>query len=384
MLFPTRSAIGLLAAAVTATPAFAEPGHDHNHNHDAKPPAAAAAPAPGAAKPAAAGKATPAAKPAPAAKPVKLPAGVMARVNGQNITRADLLSTLDTLGGQPLLRQMITVAILEQEAKRLGVTVTDAELKKAVEEAKHQVVSQAMMNGRPGTFAEIAARDGITEGLVRYTVRQNLLAQKAFAKSAESQVPKLESQIKASHILIATVPLQQPTPDAKPPTAEETKKREEEARKKIDGILADIRAGKTSFAAAAKEQSDDKGSGAQGGDLGWFGKGMMDPAFEKTAFALTEAGQISDPVKSQFGWHIILLEKKGATATAEEKANFQKSQIERMTQSGAMRAWMGDLVNKATIITNTGGAQAAAAAPARTAGSSPTPGPAASRKEANR
>jgi parvulin-like peptidyl-prolyl isomerase len=57
----------------------------------------------------------------------------------------------------------------------------------------------------------------------------------------------------------------------------------------------------------AKESSDDKGSGANGGDLGAFGKGRMVPEFDKEAFLLP-VGQISQPVKSPFGYHIIKVE----------------------------------------------------------------------------
>ncbi len=61
------------------------------------------------------------------------------------------------------------------------------------------------------------------------------------------------------------------------------------------------------FAALAREYSDDTGSKEKGGDLGWFGKGRMVPAFEKAAFSL-EPGQVSEPVRSQFGYHIIEVE----------------------------------------------------------------------------
>ena len=73
----------------------------------------------------------------------------------------------------------------------------------------------------------------------------------------------------------------------------------------IDSIAKTLT--KENFAEVAQRESDDRGSSAKGGDLGWFGKGMMVKDFENTAFALEE-GQISAPFRTQYGWHIILKE----------------------------------------------------------------------------
>lgn len=306
--------------------------------------------------PAAPAAKAPAAKPAPA----KLPADVLAQVNGQNITRTDVLSTLDMLGGQPILRQMITATLIEQEAKRLGVTVTEAEIKRQLDQTKQQIVSQAMMGGSPGTFSEIAAREGITEGLLRWSIRQRLLAQKAYAKGVEktTPLPNFAGQVKASHILIATS-AQVLGPEAKPPT-------DEEAKKKADTLLADIRSGKIKFEDAARQSSDDKTSGAQGGTLGWFSKGQMVPEFDAAAFQLAKAGDLSEPVKSQFGYHIIRLEKKGEEATAADKAMQRSEEIARMTQNPqGLSAWMQGLSQRAKIITNPGARIAPSSASAK-------------------
>jgi len=91
---------------------------------------------------------------------------------------------------------------------------------------------------------------------------------------------KGDEEIKASHILVKT---------------------EEKARELFEMIAHD-----GDFAALAKKHSLDPGSKVKGGDLGFFGRGRMVPAFEKAAFEL-EDGEVSTPVKSQFGWHIIKL-----------------------------------------------------------------------------
>ncbi len=81
---------------------------------------------------------------------------------------------------------------------------------------------------------------------------------------------------------------------------------DEQARAKLEQIAADIRSGKTSFAAAAKQFSDDPGSANQGGDLGWSSPEAYDPAFRDALLQLKK-GQTSQPVHSSFGWHLIQL-----------------------------------------------------------------------------
>lgn len=78
------------------------------------------------------------------------------------------------------------------------------------------------------------------------------------------------------------------------------------AKKKAEDILARIHKGE-SFSELAKKYSQDPGSAKEGGDLGFFGRGVMDKNFEKAAFAL-KVGQVSEPVRSTFGFHIIKLE----------------------------------------------------------------------------
>jgi peptidyl-prolyl cis-trans isomerase D len=113
-----------------------------------------------------------------------------------------------------------------------------------------------------------------------------------------SGVYNAPEKVRARHILFAV-----------PSDADEAKA--EEVHKEAEAALAALRAG-GDFEALARERSDDPGSKGSGGDLGFFARGQMVPAFEEAAFALTEAGQLSDVVKTGFGYHIIRFEERQA------------------------------------------------------------------------
>ena len=100
------------------------------------------------------------------------------------------------------------------------------------------------------------------------------------------------------------------------------------------------------FAAVAQEVSTDTGSGSQGGELGWFGPGMMVPEFE-TAVAGLEVGQVSDPVQSQFGWHLIELEetRPQAVPTLEDV----RGDLEGQVQQQAIEARLAELESQGQV-----------------------------------
>ena len=111
---------------------------------------------------------------------------------------------------------------------------------------------------------------------------------------------QVKDQVRARHILIAV-------PDASDAAKDAA------AKAKAEGLLKQIRGG-ADFAALAKANSDDPGSKDTGGELGFFTKGKMVPAFEQAAFAL-QPGQTSDLVKTSFGYHIIQVEEKQVAHT---------------------------------------------------------------------
>jgi peptidyl-prolyl cis-trans isomerase C len=134
-------------------------------------------------------------------------------------------------------------------------------------------------------------------------------------------------EVKARHILVRT-------PDSPVPVGPGKKALSDaEAKAKADQIAAQLKKG-GDFAAIAKTESDDPGSGVKGGDLGSFAPWKMDPVFSKAALGLKPNG-ISDPVKTQFGYHIIqLLEDKPRTYEQAKSEVGQARWNELVTQLG--------------------------------------------------
>jgi peptidyl-prolyl cis-trans isomerase C len=272
-------------------------------------------------------------QPQPPAPPKPMPAQlpeVLARVNGQPVTRTEfdrLLKNME-LGGGPIpaerrdevlrgaLDQLVTYTVMTQEAKARKVVVSDAEVDGRVKQMQSQFPSDAEFK------KALAARD-MTVDQLRADARMDMMIGKmldaevsgapaatdAEAREFYDKNPdkfKQGETARASHILIRV-----------DPQADEAAKTQ--ARQKIDGILKRVRAGED-FAALAREHSND-GSAAQGGDLGVFQRGQMVPAFDQAVFAL-EPGQVSDVVTTQFGHHIIkLAEKRGASTVPYEQVS---------------------------------------------------------------
>ena len=118
---------------------------------------------------------------------------------------------------------------------------------------------------------------GLTEAQVRQLYENNVLREKLFDQIT-ADVPRTQDQVWARHILVGD---------------------EATAKAVRDRLVAG-----EDFAKVAAEVSTDTSNKAKGGDLGWFGKGAMVPEFETAAYSL-KVGEISQPVKSQFGYHII-------------------------------------------------------------------------------
>jgi len=197
------------------------------------------------------------------------------------------------------LDRLITYTVLSQEAKTRKVTATDAEIDDRLKQMQSQFPNEE-------AFKKALGERNMTIERLRSDTRDNLVISKmmdaevsttpgasdAEAKDFYEKNPdkfKQGESLRASHILIRV-----------DETADAATKQKAKAR--IDAILKKAKGGED-FAKLAKENSAD-GSAAQGGDLGFFPRGQMVPAFDEAAFAL-KPGQISDVVTTQFGYHII-------------------------------------------------------------------------------
>lgn len=279
----------------------------------------------------------PAAPPAPAGLPAKAPAAasapkvppdtVVLTIGTEKFTAADFEHLIDmipeqyrermrTSGRRQFAENIIRFKVMAQEAHRLKLEDTAA--------YKDQVAFQAEQILAQQYYADLVAKTKADEA-----------AAKAYYDEHKSDY----LQVKARHILIrykgSAVPLKK---DAKELTEEEALAKAKEIRQKlVDGA---------DFATLAKAESDDAGSGANGGDLGTFGHGRMVPAFEQVAFT-NKIGEISEPVKSQFGYHIIQVESR------EEKPFVEvRPEIEKKLDAELVKKAMDDLKAKTPVVMN--------------------------------
>jgi parvulin-like peptidyl-prolyl isomerase len=134
-------------------------------------------------------------------------------------------------------------------------------------------------------------------------------------------------QVHARHILIRVQGAQVPVrPGQKDLT-------EAEALAKAQDLRKRIQAGED-FAQLARQESDDAGSGANGGDLGSFRRGQMVPSFEQAAFTL-QPGDLSEPVKSPFGYHLIKVEAKESKTFEEVRPELERRMRPEQAQKAA-------------------------------------------------
>ena len=282
--------------------------------------------------------------------PDKFP-DVVAKVNGQSIKKDDLLKGAQVVQmqmaqrGQPVapsaqfyrqvLEELVGITLLQQEAKAQGLKPNEQEVERQVTARKSQFPNE-------DAYKKALAQNKTTEALLRQQIREQMAAQKYvetkvipgvtipdqaikdFYEKNKGQIHSPE-RMHLRHILIAV------KPDA--PAADK-----EKAKAKAEDLLKQIQGG-ADFAKVAQASSDDPGSKANGGDLGWISSGQAPPAFEKAAQSL-KANQVSPVVESPFGYHVIqLLERQASAVVPYEQVKdrigvmLKQKQLQEMVQA---------------------------------------------------
>jgi peptidyl-prolyl cis-trans isomerase C len=285
---------------------------------------------------------------------------VLAHVNNEDVTKADfdrLVRNLELGNGKPVpperrdeiyrkvLDELVTYTLLKQEAQARKVTVTDAEVDEQLQAmrdaAKTEEGFRKALADRKMTLERLKA-DAKTELSIAKMMKEQVATTveatdaevKAFYDQNQERFKRPET-VRASHILLRV-----------DPNADDAAKKQTKA--KIDEILKRAKSGED-FGALAQQNSQD-GSAPQGGDLGYFPKEKMVPAFADVAFAL-KPGEISDVVTTQFGVHIIkVTDRKAAGAVPLEEVSPRVKQFltEQKKQQQA-QAFIAGIRQKAKI-----------------------------------
>lgn len=282
---------------------------------------------------------------------------VMAVVNGEMIMESQVKRALGKKANteenrKAVLENLIDDALVQKAIKDSGAKVDWKRVDQAVEDV-------AARNGLTyGQLLDALDYQGITLNQFRNNIAQQMMMEQvrheAIGKSIQVNREEVQAQAKVmlaqdkasgkvqkavgteykiSHILIKTTPI---LDDA-------------QAKAKLNQIIADIKAGKTTFELAAKRNSVDYGSGADGGNLGWNFLDIYDPAFAKVASS-TKPDQISAPFKSQFGWHILKITgMREGDRTEEAYAQRVYEQMVNQQAQEASKDWVKALRKNAEI-----------------------------------
>ena len=233
---------------------------------------------------------------------------------------------------QQVVAQLVNQSLIIQAGKRKNIQASEAEIDAVIARNGLKNVSKA-------------ERRNIGDSIIMEKVRQQAVMQnsrvsdaevEAFLKQAQEQGVTLPEgapvrQYSAQHILLKA----------------DSDNAASAAESSIRKIYAQARSG-TDFAALARQYSQD-GSATNGGDLGWFGDGVMVPAFEEAVHKL-KPGQVSAPVRTQFGWHIIKLNDVREAGTPEERQrNAVRQYLSQQKAQQATANLLRDLHNSSYV-----------------------------------
>lgn len=223
---------------------------------------------------------------------------VFAQIDGKNISANDIYNELKDKYGKDVMIDIIDKILLEKKYK------DSDEIKDYVDSQISVFIQQYGEDGFKNALEQANMTESDLRDQIALDYRRTKAAKDYVADTIkDDEINKyyendIRGDIKASHILIK--------PDVSDDaTDEEKEKAEKEAKKKAEEIITKLNNGEK-FADLAKEYSSDEGTAKNGGDLGYFPKGQMVDEFENAVVKLKKDEYTKEPVKSSYGYHIIL------------------------------------------------------------------------------
>ena len=255
---------------------------------------------------------------------------VVASIEGEPITQDDLYNVMVKQTGAATLSYLIDNKIVEMEADKEDITISDKEI-------EEEMQNHIDLNGGEEAFNYALEQSGVTKADVESDIVNYLKIVKLLESEIDITDEEIkanfdenkesfneEEQVEASHILV-----------------------EDEA---IANEVKEKLAAGEDFASLAKEYSTDTSNAENGGELGFFAKGEMVPEFENVAFSMN-AGEISDPVQTDYGYHIIKVTDKQEAKEAvyeDHKDEVKQTLFDEAIQTG-YTTWITDKREKLEI-----------------------------------
>jgi parvulin-like peptidyl-prolyl isomerase len=282
-----------------------------------------------------------------------LGSGDVATVGGEKISKDELSSLLNraqksyqadkrpfpkpgtreynTLQGQAV-SFLLQRAEFEQKAKDLGIDISDKKVDDRIEKLKKQ-----FYGGSEQKYKDALKKQGLTEDQAKDEVRAQLISEELY-KKVTAKVHVTDAQIAAYYNKNKTSYQQKQSRDVRHILVNTNQKA------LADRLYSELVANhEQNFAALAKKYSKDPGSASNGGKL-TITRGQTVPPFDKTAFSLAK-GALSQPVKTQYGWHIIqalsAIRPPSTTPLAKVKASIRQ-QLEQQKKNALMTKWVDD------------------------------------------
>lgn len=245
------------------------------------------------------------------------------------------------------LDQLVDSKLIEEQARELKLSVTSEEVDRAIQQVKEQ------NHLDDATFRSALEQQGFSMESYRKVLRRQILELKVISQAVRSRVTVSDDEVKTyykqnekllagdrqSHLRQILVAIPDHASDADIAT-----------KKNVAAKVVELARGGTSFTELAKQYSDDDGTKASGGDLGWVGKGVLVDALDE-AMASMEPGDVRGPIRTDRGWVVLqMVERKAGDMKPYDEIKEQlRKQLYDQQVEKAQQSWIRELRKKAHV-----------------------------------